>query len=91
VLSPGGPAAKAGINVRYIVLAVNEIPFKELADFFQQIRSPKPASVKVLLRIPAGFTGASDQHSVRRSISIFADIPTALKQITLHPKFRYYG
>ena len=50
-LTPGGPAEKAGVKVGDIILAVDQIPVKGLADFFRQIGRLGPAGVKVPLSI----------------------------------------
>ena len=50
-LTPGGPAEKAGIKVGDIVLAVDQLPVKGLADFFRQIWRLGPAGVTVPLSI----------------------------------------
>jgi len=50
-VTPGGPAEKAGIKAGDIILAVNQIPVKKLADFFRQIWAVGPAGVKVPLSI----------------------------------------
>jgi S1-C subfamily serine protease len=50
-VTPGGPAEKAGIKTGDIILAVNRIPVKGLADFFRRIWAMGPAGVKVPLNI----------------------------------------
>jgi S1-C subfamily serine protease len=50
-VTPGGPAAKAGVKAGDIVVAVNQKPVKELAEFFRQIWATGPAGVKVTLSI----------------------------------------
>lgn len=50
-VTPGGPAEKAGIKAGDIILAVNQVPVKNLADLFRQIRALGPAGVKVPLSI----------------------------------------
>ena len=50
-VTPGGPAAKAGIKAGDIVVAVNQKPVKGLAQFFRQIWATGPAGVKVSLSI----------------------------------------
>ncbi len=53
-VSPGGPADKAGIKKGDIVLAVDQTPVKELAEFFRQIWKLGPAGVKVPLEVLQG-------------------------------------
>ena len=53
-VTPGGPAAKAGIKAGDIVLAVNQIPVKGLAGFFRQIWSMGPAGVTIPLSVLQG-------------------------------------
>ncbi len=53
-VTPGGPAAKAGIKAGDIVVAVNQIPVKGLAEFFRQIWSMGPAGVMVHLSVLQG-------------------------------------
>jgi S1-C subfamily serine protease len=50
-VTPGGPAAKAGIKAGDIVVAVNQKPVNGLAQFFRQIWATGPAGVKVTLSI----------------------------------------
>ncbi len=50
-VTPGGPAAKAGVKAGDIVVAVNQKPVKGLAQFFRQIWATGPAGVKVTLSI----------------------------------------
>ncbi len=50
-VTPGGPAAKAGLKAGDIVLAVNQKPVKGLAQFFRQIWAAGPAGVQVTLSI----------------------------------------
>jgi S1-C subfamily serine protease len=49
--TPGGPADKAGIKKGDIVLAVDQTPVKDLAEFFRQIWKLGPAGVKIPLEI----------------------------------------
>ena len=50
-VTPGGPAAKAGVKIGDIVVAVNQKPVNGLAEFFRQIWAIGPAGVKVTLSI----------------------------------------
>ncbi len=50
-ITPGGPADKAGIRKGDIVLAVDQTPVKDLAEFFRQVWKLGSAGVKVPLEI----------------------------------------
>ncbi len=50
-VTPGGPADKAGIKKGDIVLAVDQTPVKELAEFFRQVWKLGSAGIKVPLEI----------------------------------------
>jgi S1-C subfamily serine protease len=53
-VTPEGPAEKAGIKAGDIILEVDQVPVKALADFFRQIWRLGPAGVKVPLRVLQG-------------------------------------